>query len=292
MKEYDFIFSLGASCAVSQSLRDAGLQFASFPFDWIGSPGLMAEVEMVESGFAHWFEREDLKLWDVRHEEGAIQRVYKNMRTKFGFPHEFTNAFRFEDGYEKTREKYDRRIERFMKTLASSKRSLGIYLEIATRLRQPDEMLAEARRRLVAQFPDTTLDLVYIYEDPSCREPEVVSESGGMTVVRAHYGKFLDGRPMHTVDRSGIVRFIHENYTVAGHDVAGEKARYEAEQKRKRKGHWGKGRCEQWINRKLFKTYRRLQDYLIGQKLVPGDRPCWFEESDKVWPHGSVPEGV
>ena len=49
MKTYDFIFSLGASCAVSMSLRDAGLQFASFPFDWIGSPGLLHEVEMVES---------------------------------------------------------------------------------------------------------------------------------------------------------------------------------------------------------------------------------------------------
>ncbi|MBR2488222.1 MAG: hypothetical protein IKB52_03790, partial [Kiritimatiellae bacterium] len=164
------------------------------------------------------------------------------------------------------------------------------YLEIATRLRQPDETLAEAHRRLAAQFPGTMLDLVYIYEDPSCREPEVVSESCGMTVVRAHYGKFLNGRPMHTVDRSGIVRFIRENYTVAGHDVADEKARYEAEQKKLRKLHWGKGRVEQWINRKLFKTYRRLQDYLIGQKLIPGDRPCWFEESDKVWPHGPVPE--
>ena len=29
MKAYDFIFGLGAGCSVSQSLRDAGLQFAS-----------------------------------------------------------------------------------------------------------------------------------------------------------------------------------------------------------------------------------------------------------------------
>ena len=221
MREYDFIFSLGANCAVSMSLRDAGLQFASYPFDWIGSPGLMADVEMVESGFANWFEREDLKLWDVRHEEGAIQRVYRNMRTRFGFPHEFTNAFRFETGYEKAKEKYDRRIARFFKTLGSARRSLGIYLETATCLRLPDETLAEARRRLASQFPGTALDLLYIHEDPSCREPEVVSGSGGVTVVRAHYAKFLGGRPMHTVDRAGIVRFIHENYTVAGHDVAG-----------------------------------------------------------------------
>lgn len=291
MKTYDFIFSLGASCAVSQSLRDAGLQFASFPFDWIASPGLMAEVEMVESGFANWFEREDLKLWDVRHEEGAVQRVYKNMRTGFGFPHEFTNAFGLDDGYEKTREKYDRRIGRLFKTLRASKNALGIYLEVATRRRLPDDSLAEARRRLAAQFPGLQLDLVYFYEDPAHRVPEVVSEMDGVTVVRAHYGKFLGGKPMHTVDRTEIVRFIHENFTVAGHDVAAEKARHEAEEKRKRKGHWGKGAMERWVNRKLFKTYRRLQDYLIEQKILPGDRPCWFEESDKTWPHGPVPEG-
>ena len=288
MKAYDFIFSLGASCAVSQSLRDNGLQFASFPFDWTGSPGLMAAVEMVENDFSGWFEREDLKLWDVRHEEGAVQRVYKNMRTNFGFPHEFTNAFTFEDGYEKTREKYDRRIARLFEELRGAKRALGVYLEIATRRRLPDESLADARSRLAAKFPGLSLDLVYIFEDPDVPRPEVVSEGNGVTVVRAHYGKFLDGRPMHTVDRSQIVPFIHERFTVSGHDIAAEKAQLDAAEKRRRKSHWGKGRCEQWINRKLFKTYRRLQDYLIGQKLLPGDRPCWFEEGDKVWPHGRV----
>ena len=82
------------------------------------------------------------------------------------------------------------------------------------------------------------------------------------------------------------MEFIRKNFTVAGHDIAAEKAKYEAEQKRLRKKHWGKGRCEQWINRKLFKTYRRLQDYLIGQNVLPGDRPGWFEKEDAVWHHG------
>ena len=286
MKEYDFIFSLGASCAVSQSLRDAGLQFASYPFDWIGSPGLLREVEMVENHFAGWFEKGDLKLWDVRHEEGAVQRVYKNMRTSFGFPHEFTNAFTFEDGYEATKAKYDRRVERLYKDIRSAKRALGVYLEVSTRKRLSDDALADARRRLAAQFPDTSMDLLYFCEDPGHRDVRVISESSGVTVASAHYAKFLDGVPMHTVDRAEIVKFIHENFTVAGHDIVAEKAKFEAEQKRRRKKHWGKGRCEQWINRKLFKTYRRLQDYLIGQKILPGDRPCWFEKEDAVWPHG------
>ena len=291
MKAYDFIFSLGSGCSVSQSLRDVGLQFASYPFDWIAAPGLMQSVEMVERGFDGWFEREDFKLWDVRHEEGAIQRVYFNTRTRYGFAHELTNAHPFDRCFEAEREKYARRAERFMKTLGAAKKALAIYSDIATRQRISDEKLAEARRRLAAKFPGLELDLLYVYEDPAAKELEMVSDNDGVTVLRGHYAKFLDGRVMHTVDRSQLVRYIHENFTIAGHDdIAGEKARYEAEQKKLRKLHWGKGRVEQWINRKLFKTYRRLQDYLIGQKLIPGDRPCWFEESDKVWPHGPVPE--
>ena len=290
MKTYDLIFSLGANCAVSQSLRDAGLQFSSFPFDWIGSPGLIFDVEMIESNFKDWFNREDLELWDVRHEEGAVQRIYKNTRTNFGFPHEFTNAFTFKDGYDSARKKYDRRIERFLKTLSSTKKALAIYLELATRLRISDDELSEARSRIAAKFPGLDLELVYIHEDPLCQTPEIVSERNGVMVVRAHYGKFLDGKPMHTVERSEIVRFIQSHFTVSGHDIAAEKSEYETQQRRLRRKHWGKNPVERWINRKLFKTYRRIQDYLIEQKLLPGDRPCWFEESLKTWPHGEMPK--
>ena len=178
-----------------------------------------------------------------------------------------------------------------MKALGEAKNALAIYHDLSTRLRIPDETLVEARRRLEAKFPGLELDLVYVYEDPAAKDLKKVSEKDGVTVLRWHYAKFIDGRVMHTMDRSQLVMYIHENFTVAGHDdIAGEKARYEAEQKKLRKLHWGKGRVEQWINRKLFKTYRRLQAYLIGQKLIHGARPCWFEESDKVWPHGPVPE--
>ena len=207
------------------------------------------------------------------------------MRTNFGFPHEFTNAFRLEDGYSRTREKYDRRIARFSETLHSVKNALGIYLEIATRNRISDESLLNAQKRITAVFPNLNLNLVYIYEDPSYPIPEIVSEFNGITVVRAHYANFLGGKPMHTVNRSEIVRFIKQNFTVAGHDIIAEKTAYETKQRRLRRNHWGKGAIERWINRKLFKTYRRIQDYLIEQKLLPGDRPCWFDESDKQWPH-------
>ena len=285
MKEYDFIFSLGASCAATQTLRDCGLQFTSLPLDWAASPGIAFAAEMIVNGFPRWFERGDLVLHDVRHEEGAVQRVYYNRYTHFGFPHEFTNAKPFEKCFDEVREKYFRRIARLDKLLSAKPRALGVYLEVATRRAQPLDALLKVRSDIVAKYPGLKLDLIYIHELPGKRIPEIETETDGVTIVAADYAKFLNGVPMHTVDRTELVRFFHENFTVAGHDIAAEKAAYEREQKKMRKSHWGKGVIEKWINRKLFKTYRRLQDYLIAQRLLPGDRPCWFEESDKAWPY-------
>lgn len=288
MREYDQIFSLGASCACTMALRDVGLQQVSWPLDWAASPGLVRAIEMIENGFEHWFDREDLELWDVRLQQGGVQRVYRNRRTDFGFPHEFTNASPIEKSYSAEREKYDRRIARFYDCMSRQKKVLAIYLEVATRLRQPDETLKDVRERLERKFPGVSFDLVYIFERPDAATPVIVSERGGVTCVAAHYGEFLDGAPMHTVSRGGIMRFFHENFTLRGHDVAAEKRERDRKEKLERQKQWGKGRIERWVNRKLFKTLMRLKDYLVAQELIPGDRPCWFEESDRRWPHGDA----
>ena len=35
-ERFDFVFALGSGCACSRMLRERGLQFASFPLDWVG----------------------------------------------------------------------------------------------------------------------------------------------------------------------------------------------------------------------------------------------------------------
>ena len=68
MKNYDFVFGLGRACACTQSLRSAGLQLLSLPWDWITyqltpqGPDLLLRVDLIASGFAGWFEEEDLKF--------------------------------------------------------------------------------------------------------------------------------------------------------------------------------------------------------------------------------------
>ena len=81
-------FSMGFSCGGTMALRRAGLQYASYPLDWIGSPGIVASAKMIASDFAGWFEKDDLQLVAVR--GGSFQNnVYQNRKTRFGFPHDF-----------------------------------------------------------------------------------------------------------------------------------------------------------------------------------------------------------
>ena len=65
-KTYDIAFSMGFSCGGSLALRKAGLQFSSYPLDWIGAPGVVRSAKMVAAGFPNWFEKGDLHLVDVR----------------------------------------------------------------------------------------------------------------------------------------------------------------------------------------------------------------------------------
>ena len=55
-------FSMGFSCGGTVALRRAGLQFASYPLDWIGSPGIVASAKMIAADFVGWFEKATLKL--------------------------------------------------------------------------------------------------------------------------------------------------------------------------------------------------------------------------------------
>ena len=85
MKSYDLAFSLGFSCGTTQALRAAGLQFASFPLDWVGVPSLAVSVRAVEGGFAHWLEADDLKLVaEILQRHPGKVPVYVNFRNSLG----------------------------------------------------------------------------------------------------------------------------------------------------------------------------------------------------------------
>ena len=61
IKKYDLIVPLGYACSCSQTLRRAGLQLASFPWDWLVVPPPSERCRLICNGFKGWMNLEDLK---------------------------------------------------------------------------------------------------------------------------------------------------------------------------------------------------------------------------------------
>lgn len=274
-KAYDFAFSCGYSCAVTQALRAAGLQFASYPFDWMATPSFPAAARMVADDFAHWMDRGDLELVDIRR-GGIMKHVYRNRRNGFGFVHDFSSFKTFEEDFPRQSAKYIRRIERFMSTLGAAGKALAINVEWPILPRISDAELAETRAVFAAKFPKCGFDLVYFYEDGSSKVPRLVSSAGGISVYAVDYRTFVDGEVNHEADNRFLVEWLRENVEVADPRGEGEKAEYAKAWEKQDRERWKGGSWWQnMVNRTRFRQYRRLEKFLTARGLLPRERPLW-----------------
>ena len=282
MRKYDFVFSLGYCCTCSEALRAEGLQNASFPFDWAGISSLEQAVSVVSDDFADWFDRDLLDLWDVRILGGFVTRVYRNRKTGIGFVHDFSNAEPIETTYDRVRQRYDRRIGRFRECMRSANRILAVYLETPKSARLTDDRLEAARSLLCKRYPGKTIDLLYMYEDPACSRWEadpVVHE--GVTAVRMDYRVFLNGELMHLCRNDQVRDCMRNLVSLVNAEPAEVRAKFAFEKRNELQRALGKSRFEQWVNKKLRQWFRDIEAYLETQKIMPGDRPLWFDGDGK-----------
>ena len=282
MKEYDFVFSCGYSCAVTQALRAANLQFASFPFDWMATTSFKAAAQVVANDFAHWMDREDLELVDVRR-GGIMKHIYRNRRNGFGFVHDFSSFETFDESYPKEAAKYARRIERMKLDLASAKKALAIYVEAPIMPRIYDEELAETKRIFETKYPGTEFELVYCCEDPAKTGKASVSTRDGITVIAADYRTFTeDGEVNHEMNNAFLIDYLKMNVRAVDPRTPEEKAKYAAGWEKQDKARWhGKNWFETLINRTAYRQYRKLERFLMGKGLIPKERPLWFVEPEE-----------
>ena len=271
VKRFDMAFSMGFSCGGTMALRRAGMQFASYPLDWIGSPGIVASARMIASDFAGWFEKEDLQLVAVR--GGSFQNnVYQNRKTRFGFPHDFPRFFRFDEKYPETAEKYRRRIARFMKDLGAAKASLAVYIERPVNSRATDADLAEAKRILETKFPAVKFELVYFFLDEGCKDFAETAVAEGITAVACNYVQYDHGEKSHAIVADVPAAYFRGRFEVPDRRSEAEKTAYAAEKKADRRKKFG-GK----LNEIKYRIYRKLEKELQEKGLVPRDFPLWFD---------------
>lgn len=244
-RRYDLVFGLGTACSCSETLRRAGLQLLSFPYDWITiateDPSdyvgdVVARAREMVNGFSGWLTKEDLCLANAGQPSG--KDAYYDVRRNLVFNHDFPSGVSLDVALPLVREKYERRINRLLALLATSKRVLVVRLDrpdlsVCTK---KDEALA-AIEILSRAYPQATFDFLQLaYEEGRPIDKMTVETSGG------HYTRwtfdYKDHNPdveSHRVMVPMLGEFLASRYAVKdyrsraerrAHDLARRKARY------------------------------------------------------------------
>ncbi len=163
--EYDVAFSLGQACACSMTLREANLQFASFPLDWIADGTLPSRVDLLVHRFDHWLEKEDF-VYNGRNPINGLG-MFRNRKTGFNHLHDFSDG-PIENSLAKVVAKYARREQRLFRLIEGARRVLVVYINSAQIGidRAPSlEDLVKAREDMSRAFPGAAFDIVHFSID-------------------------------------------------------------------------------------------------------------------------------
>lgn len=151
-KKYDLVFGIGAACSCSQMLRKTGLQFSSYPFDWLYGTDFSGRVDILTNDFKDFVNKEDLTFINATNgDKDNPCDVYNNVKNGITFNHDFPQGVPLEQSYPAVKAKYDRRIDRLLKRIERSENTLIVYVEIPTSPENTTlETLLNCREKLCA----------------------------------------------------------------------------------------------------------------------------------------------
>lgn len=197
---YDLVFGVGNACSCSQAIRAAGLQFASFPFDWnvcLLEDDLPVRAELLCSDFAHWLDKDDLKFISQNAERAEVD-IYENLRTRFLFLHDFEWGVPLDASYGPVKEKYRRRIQRLMTMIRAARRVLVVRLDRPDQATPtPVEACVRLRQRLAEHFAGVGFDVVLLSLERgrAFAERRVEHPAAGVIRVAFDYASAKPGAP-------------------------------------------------------------------------------------------------
>ena len=166
-KKYDLILGVGNACSATQTIRAAGLQYLSFPFDWIiyhdgitaGVPDLRLRTDTLANGFDGWLDAADLRQGGFTSKNG--KDIYENGKTGVIFNHDFRHGIPFDEEFAIVQNRYARRVERLYRCLEAARKVLLVRVD------RPDQKHPSsiddcryAQRRLAERFPNAQFDLL------------------------------------------------------------------------------------------------------------------------------------
>lgn len=164
-EKYDLVFSIGAACNCTESLRSAKLQVAAYPFDWLSGSTFNKRIKILLSGFKGYMQKENLKLF-VTSQHQTRDKYYDQSQDLY-FVHDFLRNSDFETEYPIIFAKHTRRINRLLSQMDQAKRILIVYME------PPDfqekltdnQILLDVYNDIKQVYKDTYVKLLYFSSD-------------------------------------------------------------------------------------------------------------------------------
>ena len=190
---YDFVCSIGSDCGCAGHLVRNRLRRASYPLDWVGTwyKGIVGVARIVESDFAGF-----LMLENLRREPNPPRAAqddhdhdyYHDVGLSVDFAHDFPVDIPVDKAYPQVREKYERRISRFYRSVDDSNRTLFVYWTWRDSPSPDDILRATAIFR--TKFPERRIDLLVMR---NADRPDIAARTIGD-------GVFLVDGPFHPAD--------------------------------------------------------------------------------------------
>lgn len=207
-KQYDLIIPLGEACSCTEALRDACLQRASYPLDWLFGSDFMGRVDLLISDFEHFIEKEDLRSAGYNNEDkNNLCDVYDNHHNGITFNHDFPAGMALEDSFAVVKEKYDRRIRRLISQTETAQKVLMVYLETPNCQHQltDNEILKKAHQKISDRFFHQEINLLYFSCQPESR---ILHLDPHITTVTFNYKKRKDGAKPYEIEKKLIQEYL------------------------------------------------------------------------------------
>lgn len=239
-KTYNLVLALGEACSATETLREAGLQHLSFPYDWLATAEVDTErakhdfvtrAVTVANRFPDWIGKENLSFVASTPQNG--KDVYLDKRLGLIFNHDFLSGVPFDEMFEKVNARYRKRITRLLELLADAKRVLLVRVErpadkLLTPMPVSIEDCREARRVLSEAYPNATFDVLLFAFDRGRDEKNMIVEEiePGLRRIAFDYHNYAPGFLEYAVRVDKTAAILKRYASVVDYRTDDEKAAY------------------------------------------------------------------
>ncbi|AVT56859.1 DUF1796 family putative cysteine peptidase [Pectobacterium versatile] len=197
MKKYDMIYSIGRDCACSEYLKKHGLRISSGPFDWLTNANFEERFTLLLNNFKNFLNPEDFipleKDPSILNDNNCD--YYKNKSTNFYFYHDFPINVKFSESFNKVKEKYSRRIDRFYFNVKNKDKILLVWF---SHYHATDDKIVIDNCNKLCKKLDKHIDFLIIEHDNNLSKDHIEKRQIADNILRAN---------LHTIelDSSGNI---------------------------------------------------------------------------------------